>query len=148
MTDFPSLEVTEEERAKWATAPTHPPTDPQLRDMHLTSLHAQMPAFGGALWSMMDLCNSWFTNIQGFNRDNFDGDCMLIVTELAEAVEADRKAAKDSHLPDREGRDVEIADALVRLLHLAAKYKLDLPGAFHDKMVFNLSRPFRHGKEY
>ena len=35
-------------------------------------------------------CHDWFSNVQGFDRINFDGDAMLIVTELAEMVEADR----------------------------------------------------------
>ena len=104
--------------------------------------------FCHSLGRMIELCHSWFTEVQGFDRNNFDGDCMLIVTELAEAVEADRKGAMDSHIPNRPGRDVELADALVRILHLAGKYDLDLDGAFMEKMRYNLTRPPKHGKRY
>lgn len=111
-------------------------------------LNAEEFTFVPAIDSMLALCTEWFSDVQGFNRDNFDGDCMLVVSELAEAVEADRKSLPDSHIPTRPGRDVELADALVRILHLAGKYNIDLPGAFMAKMRYNLSRPFRHGKQY
>ncbi len=101
-----------------------------------------------AFVALSELCDEWFSGTQGFSRQNFDGDCMLAVTELAEAVEADRKNAPDSHLPDFPGRDVEIADTLVRLFHLAGKYNLNIYSAFMAKMEYNLSRPVKHGKEY
>ena len=111
-------------------------------------LNAAEFSFDTSLREMQTLCTDWFSDVQGFNRDNFDGDCMLVVTELAEAVEADRKNLPDGHIPTRPGRDVELADALVRILHLAGKYNIDLAGAFMAKMRYNLSRPFKHGKEY
>lgn len=93
-------------------------------------------------------CDRWFTQCQGFDRKNFDGDVMLVVTELAEAVEADRKPGPSSHIPDFTGVEEEIADAMVRLFHLAGKYKLRLGNAFYEKMQFNFTRPVRHGKRY
>lgn len=94
------------------------------------------------------ITHSWFTNVQGFNRDNFDGDVMLVVTELAEAIEGHRKQAADEHLPSFRSWEVELADALVRIFHLGGKYNLRLGPAFVEKLLFNLSRPPKHGKEY
>jgi NTP pyrophosphatase (non-canonical NTP hydrolase) len=117
-----------------------------------SDFHARLNAaefdFVPAITTMVSFCDDWFSGVQGFDRQNFDGDCMLIVTELAEAVEADRKSLSDTHIPTRPGRDVELADALVRILHTAAKYDIDLAGAFMEKLRYNLSRPVRHGKRY
>lgn len=120
----------------------------QLRNTHVLALRIQAATFSAAINQMADLCGSWFTNIQGFDRINFDGDCMLVVTELAEAVEGDRRNNPDDHVPEFDSREVEVADALVRLLHLSHKYSLRLTPAFLAKMEYNLGRPFKHGKGY
>jgi NTP pyrophosphatase (non-canonical NTP hydrolase) len=118
------------------------------RDAHVLALNVQSAGFRAALATMTEFCGSWFTTMQGFNRDNFDGDCMLVVTEIAEAVEGDRRKAKDEHCPEFDSREVEIADTLVRLLHLASKYQLRLGDAFIAKQAYNLTRPVKHGKGY
>jgi len=64
----------------------------------------------------------------------------LIHSELSEALEGVRKGSMDSHLPDRKAEEVEIADALIRLLDYAAGRKLDLHGAFVAKMAYNAVR--------
>ncbi len=90
-----------------------------------------------------EYCELWFSQVQGFSRDNFDGDCMLVTTELAEAVEAHRKSPPDmGHVAE------ELADVMIRLLHLAGKYRIPMAEAFVPKMLKNLERPFRHGKGY
>lgn len=73
---------------------------------------------------------------------------MLIVTEVAEACEAHRKNLPDDKLPYRSGLEVELADALIRIFDLAGALNLDLAGALLEKAVYNLNRPFRHGKQY
>jgi NTP pyrophosphatase (non-canonical NTP hydrolase) len=65
---------------------------------------------------------------------------MLIVSELAEAMEGDRKNKMDDHLPHRESREVELADALIRICDLAGAYNLDLAGAVVEKMAYNAQR--------
>lgn len=45
---------------------------------------------------------------------------MLVVTELAEAAEGERKNLMDDHLPHRKMAEVEIADAYIRMLDFAA----------------------------
>lgn len=65
---------------------------------------------------------------------------MLIVSELAEAMEGERKGLRDSHLPDRSMAEVEIADTLIRLFDYAGAYGYDLEGAYRAKMAYNASR--------
>lgn len=85
------------------------------------------------------------TTLQG-NPLTFSNKCMLIVTEIAEAVEGDRKDIMDSHLPHRKAIEVELADALIRILDLAGAYDMDLGGAVLEKMEYNLTRQ-DHKKE-
>lgn len=65
---------------------------------------------------------------------------MLVVSELAEAMEGHRKSLKDDKLPWRSMLEVELADALIRIFDLGAGLGLDLGGAFVEKMAFNATR--------
>lgn len=66
---------------------------------------------------------------------------MLIVSEVSEAMEAHRKGLMDDKLPSRNGVEVELADAVIRIFDLAAAANLDLPGALIEKLGYNASRP-------
>ncbi|EPJ43446.1 MAG: hypothetical protein OFPI_43060 [Osedax symbiont Rs2] len=65
---------------------------------------------------------------------------MLCVSELAEAMEADRKDLNDDHLPHRKGFEVELADCLIRIFDIAGAYDLDLSGAMLEKLKYNAQR--------
>ncbi len=65
---------------------------------------------------------------------------MLMVTELAEACEGDRKNLMDDKIPNRKSIEVELADCVIRLADLAGALKLDLGGAITAKMAFNRQR--------
>ena len=65
---------------------------------------------------------------------------MLVVSELAEAMEGHRKGLQDDKLPHRSMLEVELADAVIRILDLAGGMQLDLGGAFLEKMQYNASR--------
>lgn len=94
--------------------------------------------------------------IQGDNTDRgfWDGDrnfgelIALVHSELSEALEAHRKDLMDTHLPHRKGIEVELADALIRILDISAGLKLDIGGATMEKLAFNRTRPYKHGKKY
>lgn len=66
---------------------------------------------------------------------------MLIVSEVAEAMEGHRKGLKDDKLPHRDMLEVELADAVIRIADLAGAMGLDLGGAIAEKMAFNAVRP-------
>lgn len=65
---------------------------------------------------------------------------MLCVTELAEALEGDRKKLMDDKLPHRSMFEVELADCIIRILDIAGGKGLDLGGAFEEKMTYNANR--------
>ena len=66
---------------------------------------------------------------------------MLVVTELAEAMEGLRKGLMDDKLPHRKMAEVELADALIRICDLAGVLGYDLGGATVEKDAFNSIRP-------
>jgi NTP pyrophosphatase (non-canonical NTP hydrolase) len=76
----------------------------------------------------------------GWPEREFLSDLMLIVTELAEASEGERKDLMDDKLPHRKMVEVEIADAFIRLAALAGKHELDVAGAIIEKMEYNRHR--------
>ena len=80
------------------------------------------------------------------NPMNFSQKLMLIVSELAEAMEGDRKDLMDDKLPHRKMREVELADAVIRIFDTAGAYNMDLGGAIEEKLAFNAIRP-DHKKE-
>lgn len=87
---------------------------------------------------------------EGVNHDAVLAKLALVMTELSEAVE---EAREDRWLewnsvekPDKpEGFVVELADAVIRIFHLAGLLGLDLEGAIRTKMEYNRTRPYRHG---
>ncbi|WP_246610003.1 hypothetical protein [Comamonas fluminis] len=71
----------------------------------------------------------------------FSNKLMLIVSEVSEAMEGDRKNLMDDKLPHRPMREVELADAVIRIFDLAGAYDMDLGGAIQEKLAFNAQRP-------
>jgi NTP pyrophosphatase (non-canonical NTP hydrolase) len=65
---------------------------------------------------------------------------MLIVSELAEAMEGHRKGLMDDKLPDEKMFDVELADVLIRLLDLAEGTNVNLGRVMRLKMAYNRTR--------
>ena len=74
-------------------------------------------------------------------------------SELSEALEALREPGKglgsgttygDDGKP--EGVGVELADCIIRIADFCGFWGIDLQGAIEEKMTYNLTRPYRHGK--
>jgi NTP pyrophosphatase (non-canonical NTP hydrolase) len=73
----------------------------------------------------------------------------LIGTEVSEAFEAWRCGNKfDDKIPELRSLDVELADAIIRILDLAQELEIDLTRAVIAKMIYNESRPQKHGKDF
>lgn len=64
----------------------------------------------------------------------------LIHSEISEALEGERKDLMDDKLPHRKMAEVELADAIIRILDYAAGFGYDLQGAFDEKRAFNAQR--------
>lgn len=86
---------------------------------------------------------------------NFGEVVALMHSELSEALEADRKGLMDDKLPNRDGREVEFADLILRVLDTAAALDLDVAGALIEKNRYNqvredhkLSNRAAGGKKY
>lgn len=112
-----------------------------------------------------ELSNRAFENAlaHGFHKNNQNtGEMlMLIVSELAEALEADRTGNRCEKNIDIESlsndqfktlvKDTfedELADAVIRVADLCGYLKIDLESHIKAKMRYNESRPYKHGKEY
>jgi NTP pyrophosphatase (non-canonical NTP hydrolase) len=65
---------------------------------------------------------------------------MLIVTEIAEAMEGVRKNLMDDKLPHRPMVEVELADAVIRILDFSGAEGYDLQGAILEKIEYNKNR--------
>lgn len=64
----------------------------------------------------------------------------LIHSEISEALEGERKNLMDDKLPHRKMAEVELADALIRILDYCGGFGYDLQGAFEEKMRYNAQR--------
>ena len=72
-------------------------------------------------------------------KRNIGEALMLIVTELAEAMESYR-------IQDHGNFKEEIADTFIRLFDLCGGLKIDIEKEIAKKSEKNKSRPYRHGK--
>ena len=64
----------------------------------------------------------------------------LIHSEISEAMEGHRKNLPDDKLPHRLMLEVEMADAVIRIMDLAGAMKLDIGGAIQEKLSYNATR--------
>ncbi|SRR5216684_275523 len=92
--------------------------------------------------------------IQHINELKVLEKMMLVVTEVAEAVEEFRAGHAPSHeytstdkngIEKPEGIPAELADVLIRIGDLAGRYGIDLEKAVRVKHEYNKTRSFRHG---
>ena len=95
---------------------------------------------GKSLNQLSELCHS-IAKEKGFwdEERNIGEALMLVVTELAEAMEAHRKQ-DDANFKE------ELADTFIRLLDLCGGLGIDIEKEIHQKTLVNKKRPYKHGK--
>ena len=64
----------------------------------------------------------------------------LVHSEVSEALEGHRKSLNDDKLTERLQIEVELADAIIRILDLTGALKLDIGGAIQEKLSYNATR--------
>lgn len=95
---------------------------------------------GRSLNELAQLCHS-IAKEKGFwdEERNIGEALMLVVTELAEAMEGYR------HQDDANFKE-ELADAFIRLLDLCGGLNIDIEQEIYQKAIVNKKRPYKHGK--
>ena len=95
---------------------------------------------GKSLNQLSQICHS-IAKEKGFwdEKRNIGEALMLIVTELAEAMEAYRHQ-------DQENFKEELADTFIRLLDLCGGFEIDIEEEIAKKSLKNKNRPYKHGK--
>ena len=86
--------------------------------------------------------HKWWHDIETGERLNRNKgeQIALIHSELSECLEGVRKNLMDDHIPSRKMEEVEMADALIRILDYCAGHGLDIEGAYQEKMEYNANR--------
>jgi hypothetical protein len=87
------------------------------------------------------LNHKWWRDSEGNPIERNKGELLCLVhSEISEAMEGERKNLMDDHLPHRKMAEVELADAIIRILDYAAGFKYDIGGAMFDKLKYNVTR--------
>lgn len=101
----------------------------------------------------------------GFTDVTVGEDLMLMVSELAKALEDHRKGLSPTTIwyKNGNGHDVpkfdwdgkkskpcgipsEMADVVIRVLHFCGKHGIDIQRAVTEKIEYNRTHPYKHGK--
>ena len=111
---------------------------------------------------LQEVCHGLASEAGWWDSRNLDDPqtipaCLCLVhSEVSEAMEGARKNRMDDHLPHRKALEVELADAMIRILDMGAGLGLDVGGAMQEKIEYNKhradhqieSRKLATGKKY
>ena len=95
-----------------------------------------------------------FHDVNEQEPSTVDRKLMLIVGEIAEAQEDWRVHGAEPYTETRKegvkpcGFGVELADAVIRIMDLCEQMNIPLERLLVEKMAYNETRPFKHGKRF
>lgn len=115
-----------------------------------SSINVLQPVLRGQFMVLQQLIPAWNQH-QGFWESANRGEKIALMhSELSEMLEAVRKhdGQPSEHIPAFTAEEEELADLLIRAFDYAGFFNLRLADAFHAKLLFNLERPFKHGKQF
>lgn len=93
------------------------------------------------LKSIQEKCYNQSFEMGWHKKHRDDGTFIaLIHSEISEALEGLRKMLNDDHLTNRPMAEVELADAIIRILDFAQYKGYDVPGALAEKHSYNRTR--------
>jgi hypothetical protein len=88
--------------------------------------------------------SGWWTDLKTgeslVGKRNVGEMLCLVHSEISEAMEGHRKNLMDDKLPHRKMVEVELADAVIRIMDLAGGLGLDVGAAMAEKLTYNQSR--------
>jgi NTP pyrophosphatase (non-canonical NTP hydrolase) len=155
-TEVPKIFTNRRESAEHAEKQAHVEREAEREAMQHVNLSVQtdlaicavMPGLEGGLSVLAAQINRWMQH-QGFWTSRNVGEKLALMhSEISEAMEADRKGLMSDHIGGFTGVEEEMADVVIRVLDFCHENNLRLASAIQAKMVYNLSRPYMHGKKY
>lgn len=149
---------------------------PTCKQSLIAAMNMAAPKFEPEPWDQMPEHDNQFVGLNEMAKAVYQGNkdkgfwdkernvgetLMLVVTELAEALEAHRKgntAPPTLNMPEiskenfemffKDTFEDEIADAVIRILDLCGGWNIDLEWHVREKVKYNVSRERLHGKQY
>ena len=91
-------------------------------------------------WTDLNTGESLKSNAGEPPKRNVPEMLCLVHSEVSEAMEGYRKNLMDDKLPHRSMLEVELADAVIRILDMCGGLGLDLEGAIFEKLEYNANR--------
>ena len=104
--------------------------------------------FVEAFNSLAQYIHNWAKRKGFWDQDNNDAAMIALVhSELSEALEAIRNGnPPDDNIPEFREYEVELADAIIRIMDIANARGLKVAEAIIAKMAYNETRPRKHNK--